>query len=230
MVGVFLCFTLSQAGMLLRWFRLRPPGWMASALVNGVGAAVTAIVLLIVGLTKFMAGAWIVLMLVPLLVLVFRLTRSHYASVAEQLSLSLVTLETAPHRHRVIVPIGGVHRAVVEALRYAIAIGDDVRAVYVNVSQESLEQLKRDWPQWGAHVKLVVLQSPYRSMTEPLLDYIDRLCAERPDEYITVLVPEFVVKHWWHHLLHNQSALTLKAALLFRPRVVVTSVPFHLRR
>ena len=128
-----------------------------------------------------------------------------------------------------IVPIGGVHRAVIEALRYASALAKDVRAVYVNVNPESLVQLKKDWPTWGSHVKLVVLQSPYRSMTEPLLDYIDRMEKEHPDDYITVVLPEFVVKHWWHHLLHNQSALTLKAALLFRPRVVTTSVPFHLK-
>jgi hypothetical protein len=159
---------------------------------------------------------------------VFRLTRTHYESVAEQLSLATLEVDTTPHGHIVIVPIGGVHRAVIEALRYASALAKDVRAVYVNVNPDSLVQLKKDWPVWGSHVKLVVLQSPFRSMTEPLLDYIDRMEREHPGDYITVVLPEFVVKHWWHHLLHNQSALTLKAALLFRPRVVTTSVPFHL--
>ena len=135
-----------------------------------------------------------------------------------QLSLENVDVDTTPHGHMVIVPIGGVHRAVVEALRYASALlATDVRAVYVNVNPDSLIALKRDWPHWGSHVKLVVLQSPYRSMTEPLLEYIDRLEREHPDDYITVVLPEFVVKHWWHHLLHNQSAFTLKAALLFLP-------------
>ncbi|MEO8683185.1 MAG: amino acid permease, partial [Vicinamibacterales bacterium] len=118
--------------------------------------------------------------------------------------------------------------AVIEALRYASSLAKDVRAVYVNVNADSLVALKRDWPQWGSHVKLVVLQSPYRSMTEPLLEYIDRMEKEHPNDYITVILPEFVVKHWWHHLLHNQSALTLKTALFFRRRVVTTSVPFHL--
>ena len=118
----------------------------------------------------------------------------------------------------------------IEALRYASSLSKDVRAVYVNVNPESMAAMKRDWPQWGSHVKLVVLQSPYRSMTEPLLEYIDRLERENPEDYITVVLPEFVVKHWWHHLLHNQSAFTLKAALLFRPRVVTTSVPFHLKQ
>lgn len=230
MIGVFLSFTLSQTGMFLRWRRLRTPGWRANAAVNGFGACVTAVVLVIVAITKGVEGAWIVMLLVPLLVLVFRQTRAHYDAVADQLSLATVEVDTTPHGHTVIVPIGGVHRAVIEALRYASALGNDVRAVYVNVNPESMRMLKRDWPVWGAHVKLVVLQSPYRSLTEPLLEYIDRIVAEHPDNYVTVVLPEFVPKHWWHHLLHNQSALTLKAALLFRRRVVSTSVPFHLER
>ena len=230
MIGVFLSFTLSQTGMFLRWRRLRTPGWRSSAAVNGFGAIVTGIVLVIVAITKGVEGAWIVMLLVPLLVLVFRQTRAHYDNVADQLSLAKVEVDTTPHGHTVIVPIGGVHRAVIEALRYASALGNDVRAVYVNVNPESMRLLKRDWPVWGAHVKLVVLQSPYRSLTEPLLDYIDRVVAEHPGNYVTVVLPEFVPKHWWHHLLHNQSALTLKAALLFRRRVVSTSVPFHLER
>ena len=160
---------------------------------------------------------------------VFKQTRLHYDSVSAQLSLTGLEVDTTPHGHIVIVPIGGVHRAVLEALRYASSLAKDVRAVYVNVNPESLVALKRDWPHWGSHVKLVVLQSPYRSMSEPLLEYIDRLERENPEDYITVVLPEFVVKHWWHHLLHNQSAFTLKAALLFRPRVVTTSVPFHLK-
>ena len=230
MIGVFLSFTLSQTGMFLRTRRLREPGWRAVAAVSGFGAFVTFIVLIVVAITKGAEGAWIVLLLIPALVTVFRLTRSHYDSVGAQLSLESVDVDTTPHGHMVIVPIGGVHRAVVEALRYASSLAKDVRAVYVNVNPDSLTALKRDWPQWGSHVKLVVLQSPFRSMTEPLLEYIDRMEREHPDDYITVVLPEFVVKHWWHHLLHNQSALTLKAALLFRPRVVTTSVPFHLKR
>jgi amino acid transporter len=230
MIGVFLSFTLSQTGMYLRARRMREPGWQMSAAISGFGAFVTFIVLIVVAITKGAEGAWIVLLLIPALVMVFRATRSHYDSVASELSLENVAIDTTPHGHMVIVPIGGVHRAVIEALRYASSLAKDVRAVYVNVNPEYLVALKRDWPQWGSHVKLVVLQSPFRSMTEPLLDYIDRMEREHPDDYITVVLPEFVVKHWWHHLLHNQSALTLKAALLFRPRVVTTSVPFHLKR
>jgi len=229
MIGVFLSFTLSQTGMFLRARRMREPGWRVSAAISGVGAIVTFIVLLIVAVTKGLDGAWIVVALIPLLAVLFKATRAHYDSVAQQLSLVGMSVDTTPHGHIVIVPIGGVQRAVLEALRYASSLAKDVRAVYVNVNPDSLTALKRDWPQWGSHVKLVVLQSPYRSMTEPLLDYIDRMQKEHPDDYVTVVLPEFVVKHWWHHLLHNQSALTLKAALLFRPRVVTTSVPFHLK-
>ena len=230
MIGVFLSFSLSQTSMFLRTTRMREPGWRFSAGISGFGALLTSIVLVIVVMTKTLDGAWIVIALLPVLVAVFKLTRTHYESVAAQLSLASVEVDTTPHGHIVIVPIGGVHRAVIEALRYASALAKDVRAVYVNVNPESLMQLKKDWPTWGSHVKLVVLQSPYRSMTEPLLDYIDRMEKEHPGDYITVVLPEFVVKHWWHHLLHNQSALTLKAALLFRPRVVTTSVPFHLKQ
>jgi amino acid transporter len=228
MIGVFLSFTLSQSSMFLRTTRAKQSGWQLSAAVSGFGALLTAVVLVIVTITKTLDGAWIVITMIPILVTVFKLTRTHYESVAGQLSLANVEVDTTPHGHIVIVPIGGVHRAVIEALRYASALAKDVRAVYVNVNPDSLVQLKKDWPTWGSHVKLVVLQSPFRSMTEPLLDYIDRMEKEHPDDYITVVLPEFVVKHWWHHLLHNQSALTLKAALLFRPRVVTTSVPFHL--
>lgn len=230
MIGVFLSFTLSQTGMFLRARRLREAGWRTAATISGIGACVTFVVLLVVAVTKGLDGAWIVVVLIPVLSMVFRTTRSHYDSVASQLSLTAVEVDTTPHGHIVIVPIGGVHRAVIEALRYASSLAKDVRAVYVNVNPESLVALKRDWPQWGSHVKLVVLQSPYRSMSEPLLEYIDRLEREHPEDYITVVLPEFVVKHWWHHLLHNQSAFTLKAALLFRPRVVTTSVPFHLKQ
>lgn len=228
MIGVFLSFTLSQAGMVVHWRRERRAGWRASAAVNGIGAVVTAIVLAIVGVTKGVEGAWIVMLLIPVLVYVFVQTRAHYANVARQLSLAGLTVDTTPHGHIVIVPIGGVQRAVVEALRYASSLAADVRAVYVNVRPDALESLKQTWPTWGSNVKLVVLQSPYRSINEPLLEYIDRIQAERPDAYVTVVLPEFVPKRWWHHALHNQSALVLKTALLFRPRVISTSVPFHL--
>jgi hypothetical protein len=128
------------------------------------------------------------------------------------------------------VPISGVHRAVVQAVEYAKTLSPDVRAIYVNVDPAATDQLSREWTQWGQDVPLVVLDSPYRSLMEPFLQYIEQIDAERPDDFLTVVLPEFVPAKWWHHLFHNQRALLIKGALLFKPNVVVTSVPFHLRR
>ena len=229
MIGVFISFTLSQAGMVIHWRKTKEAGWRTSALINGFGAVVTGVVLLIVAVTKTLEGAWIVLLLIPLIVLLFKKTRQHYDHVARQLTLR--GYESSPRAHNtVVMPIGGLQRAVVEALRYAETLSDDVRAVYVDIDPRATEQIKRDWMQWGGKVKLIVLSSPYRSVMEPLLDYIKGVELERPNDYVSVILPEFVPAKWWQHLLHNQSALLIKGALLFRPNLVVTSVPFHLER
>ncbi len=229
MIGVFVSFTLSQAGMVIHWRKTREPGWKTSAAINGFGAVVTGVVLLIVAVTKTLEGAWIVLLLIPMIVLLFKKTRQHYDHVARQLTLR--GYAPSPRAHNtVVMPIGGLQRAVVEALRYAETLSDDVRAVYVDIDPRATDQIQRDWIQWGGKVKLIVLPSPYRSVMEPLLEYIKRVERERPDDYVTVILPEFVPAKWWQHLLHNQSALLIKGALLFRPNLVVTSVPFHLER
>lgn len=228
MIGVFLSFTLSQSGMFLRWRRLKPPRWRVTAAINGFGAIVTGIVLVIVGVTKGPDGAWIVMILIPAIVILFRITKSHYDDVAAQLTLR----DWAPPGRRtnvVIVPISGMQRAVVHALRYAESISTDVRAVYVNDSPAAVTALRKDWKTWGGSVRLVVLDSPFRSVMEPLLEYIRQVGRERTNAYITVVLPEFVPSRWWHHLLHNQRALLIKGMLLFRPNIIVTSVPFHLR-
>jgi amino acid transporter len=227
MVGVFVSFTLSQGGMVLKWRREREPGWVGHALLNGVGAVLTFVVLIVVAMTKFMEGAWIIVALIPVLVLHFLAVHRHYGKVAAQLSLQNYVPERRRH-NTVLVPIGGVHRAVLEAMLYASVIGDEVRAVYVDVDPAVTETVRRDWERWGQGVPLVVLDSPYRSLMEPLLDYIERVDTERPDDFVTVVLPEFVPARWWQHLLHNQRALLIKAALLFKPNTVVTSVPFHL--
>jgi len=228
MIGVFLSFTLSQTGMFLRWRRQRPPGWKLTAAINGVGAVLTGVVLVIIAITKGPEGAWIVIVLIPALVTLFRITKKHYDEVADQLTLRDWT-PPARRTNVVLVPISGVQRAVVAALRYAESISTDVRAVYVNDNTEQIAALKHDWKTWGGSVRLVVLESPFRSLMEPLLEYIDQVERERSNAYITVVLPEFVPSQWWHHLLHNQRALLIKGALLFRPNLVVTSVPFHLR-
>jgi len=229
MIGVFLSFTLSQTGMVLRWWHKKRPGWKTSALINGFGAIVTGVVLVIVAITKTLEGAWIVLVLIPAIVAVFKATKTHYSHVAEQLTLRGYT----PHRrahNTVIVPVGGLQRAVVEALRYGESLSDDVRAIYVDVDRKSTAQIQLEWYMWGGRAQLVILESPYRSMMEPLLEYIEQVERERPDDYVTVILPEFVPARWWQHLLHNQRALLIKGALLFRPNTVVTSVPFHLSK
>jgi hypothetical protein len=229
MIGVFVSFTLSQTGMVIHWRKTRAPGWKTSALVNGFGALVTGIVLIIVAVTKTLEGAWIVLLLIPIIITIFKATRRHYDHVASQLTLR--GYEPQSRRHNtVLVPVGGIQRAVVEALRYAETLSDDVRAVFVDVDAASTEQVRRGWEIWGGRVQLVVLESPYRSVMEPLLEYIEQVEAERKDDYVTVILPEFVPARWWQHLLHNQRALLIKGALLFRPNTVVTSVPFHLAK
>jgi amino acid transporter len=229
MIGVFISFTLSQAGMVIHWRHTREPGWKTSAAINGFGAVVTAAVLLIVTITKTLEGAWIVILLIPVIVTIFKITRTHYDHVAAQLTLRGYTPQPRLH-NTVLIPIGGIQRAVVEALRYAETLSDDVRAVYVDVDPTSTEQVRRDWLTWGGRAQLIVLPSPYRSVMEPLMQYIQQVEAERADDYVTVILPEFVPARWWQHLLHNQRALLIKGALLFRPNTVVTSVPFHLAK
>ncbi len=229
MIGVFVSFTLSQAGMVVHWRKLKGPGWKTSAFINGLGAFVTGIVLVVVALTKSREGAWIILLLIPVHVFLFRATRRHYDEVARQLSLDGWTNGTR-HRNTVLVPMSGVHRAVVQALEYAKTLSPDVRAIYVNIDPAATEHMCAQWKKWGDGVPLVVLESPYRSLMEPLLEYIDQVDAAQPDDFVTIVLPEFVPARWWHHVFHNQRALLIKGALLFRPNVVVTSVPFHLNR
>jgi amino acid transporter len=229
MIGVFISFTLSQTGMVVHWRRLREAGWVASAAINGLGALATAVVLVIVTITKSLEGAWIIILLIPVLVAVFKATHRHYSHVADQLSLK--GWEGAAREHStVLVPIGGVHRAVLQAVAYANSLSDDVRALFVDTDAAATEKVRADWTRWGGGTRLEILQSPYRSLMEPLLEYIDQLQAANPRDYVTVILPEFVPARWWQHLLHNQKALLIKGALLFRPRIVVTSVPFHLER
>jgi amino acid transporter len=229
MIGVFVSFTLSQTGMVVHWRRLREPGWRSSAAINGLGAIVTGIVLAIVAITKTAEGAWIIIVMIPVLVGIFEITRRHYDYVAAELTLRGWQPEAAG-RHVVIVPIGGLQRAVVKALRYARTLSPDVRAVFVELDPTATEALRRQWGEWGQGVELVVLESPFRSLLEPLLDYIEGLQEVYPGAYVTVILPEFVPRRLWQHLLHNQHALLIKGALLFKPNVVVTSVPYHLGR
>jgi len=203
--------------------------WKKSIAVNAIGAIATFIVLCVFVATKFFHGAWIVVVVIPLLVFMFRAIHKHYVGVAKQLSTQGLD-ELRPIKHTVLVPISGIHRGVVAALQYAKSIAPDhVQAVYVDFDEEATVKLREKWERWGAGVQLVVLPSPYRELTRPLLRYITRLEKKNENDVVTVLLPEFVPAKWWQHLLHNQSSLMLKGALLFKEGVIVISVPYHLK-
>jgi len=230
-VGVFMSFTISQIGMVMRWRRLKTPGWQRSALINGFGATVTGVVLVVLAATKFREGAWAVLLVIPIMVLVLRSIHKHYMEVANQLSLQDARPPQAVRRHTAVVLISGVHRGVIPAIQYALSLApDNVTAVYVDLDPVATEKLKAKWQQWGSGIPLVVLSSPYRSLQRPLLQYIDELDAKYDDDVLTIILPEFVPSKWWQYMLHNQTGLQLKAALFFNRGTVVTSVPYHLER
>ncbi len=230
-VGVFLSFTLSQSGMVRRWFKMRTPGWQIKAAINGIGAFATGVVFLVFAATKFIYGAWMVLLWIPIFISFFLAVHRHYQDVARQLSLESTGSPPPIRRHRVILPIGDVHRGVLVALNYALSISDDVTAVYVETDPTKTEKVLKKWEAWGNGVRLEVLPSPYRSLVHPLVRYVTRIDdRRRRDQVVTIVLPQFVPVKWWHRLLHNQTAILIHAAFLFRREVMVTDVPFHLHQ
>jgi len=236
-VGVFIAFTLSQAGMVVHWVRLRGPGWRSKAAANGLGALVTAVTFFVVGISKFSQGAWIVLLLIPMLAVSFYSVHRHYQDVGKDLSLRGLPPSLRPYPEpRIVLPISGVHRGVIEALRYAESLSNNVTAVYVETEPGGGDRVRQEWEHWAGKVPLVVVPSPYRSIIGPLLEFLDRTDAEHNDgQLATVILPEFVPAQWWQVLLHNQSAWLLKLALLYRRRRgnasrAVIDVPYYLRR
>ena len=228
-VGVFISFTLSQLGMVLRWLRLKPAGWKHNAMINAVGGFTTFVVFIIIVTTRFLSGAWIVVVLIALLTLGLMQIKHHYSRVADRLSLERYG---APHRlrhPRVIMPISGVHRGVLKALEFARSISPDVTAVYVETSQEEGESIRRKWTRWGDGTRLVCIPSPYRSIIAPLINYLKEVeAARQPNDVITIVLPQFVTERWWESLLHNQHAWQVRLALLLRNGYIVIDVPYHL--
>ena len=246
-IGVFLSFTLSQTGMARRSWksgRLEPgeklqeagsvvqhtKGWQLRMFANAFGAVCTAVVVVIFAVTKFREGAWIVLVLTPLLVMLFFTIHRHYKSVARRLTLDKFRgLPTRRTRHRVIVPISGVHQGTLEGLRYARLLSDDVTAVHVSMDPAETEKIQKKWITWGEGTRLVVLDSPYRLFVEPLLRYLQGIIeARQPNETITIVVPQFIPSRMWHNALHMRTADVLRGELLSRSGVVVTDVPYRL--
>jgi amino acid transporter len=228
-IGVFISFTVSQAGMVRRWLRLKEPTWAWRIWFNAVGALVTTVVLLTLTFTKFLEGAWIVVALIPVLVGLFLVVHRHYDTVASQLSLEGMSTPP-PLDGTILVLVGDLHRGVVRALQYAQSLSPNAKAVYVETDPERTRRLEERWGKWGMGVPLVVLNSPYRMLLGPLMEYIDQLQRQRGENHVvTIVVPEFIPAKWWQQLLHNQTALLIKGQLLFRRNVVVTDVPYHLK-
>jgi amino acid transporter len=244
-IGVFLAFTLSQAGMARRWWKighLQPgievkergstlrhqPNWKIKMAINGFGAVCTAVVALVFSATKFLEGAWIVLVLIPLMVLLLQGIHKHYQRLERSLSLEGFGEPPPEPRHRVILPISSVHQGTLAALRYAQILSDDITAVHVSIDPEESKKVLREWTAWGKGVRLVILESPYRLFLEPLLQYIDGIASQRqPNETITIIVPQFVPKRWLYNILHTQTAMMLRLVLLFKRGVVITDVPYQ---
>ena len=228
-VGVFTSFTLSQIGMVRHHLTEREPGWRGSMVINGVGAVATGIVLAVVGTSKFTKGAWLPIIVIPLVVMMLKGIKRHYDMVRSSLA---VPDDWRPPRlnHTVVVLVGGVHRGVLEAMAYARSLAPNhLVAVTVVSDEEEQERIHEAWEAHGIDTPLDIIYSPYRELSRPILKFIDEIDARWDNDIVTVLIPEFVVRRWWEHILHNQTALFLKGRLLFREGVVVTSVPYHVR-
>jgi len=247
-IGVFLSFTLSQTGMARRWWkigqlredeqRIEPgsvlrhdKGWRFKMFVNGFGALCTAIVMVVFAVTKFAEGAWVVLILIPLLVAMFFTIHHHYKDLASHLTLDKFSgLPARRTRHRVILPVSGIHQGALEALRYAKLLSDDVTAIHVSIDPAEAEKVQKKWKIWGEGTRLIILDSPFRLFIEPLLEYIEEIIDNRqPNETITIVVPQFIPSKRWHQALHMRTADFLRQELLSKPGVVVTDVPYQVR-
>lgn len=243
-LGVFTAFTLSQAGMVAHWRRQRGTGWRWKMAINGIGGTITGVVALVVAVTKFAAGeplfaiggftvhagSWMVMVLVPLLIGLLIAIRRHYDTAKTEL-VAETPLHPSEVRHSILVPVAALNRPALQSLAYARSISPNVTAIHIAEGPDEAEAFRREWERtYAEYGRLMVIDSPYRSLITPLLAYIDAVDRKDPDDLITVVLPEFVPRHWWERLLHNQTAFRLKAALLFRPGTVVTNVPYHLRR
>jgi amino acid transporter len=236
-IGAFLAYTLSQTGMVVHWLRDRSKYWWFKTLVNGVGALATGAALVIIAISKFLGGAWITILLIPLIVWALLSVQGHYREVIKELSLNGLPPSLRPvPPPRVVVPVSGINRSVIEAMTYAISISNHVNAVYVELEPGSGEKVRRDWKCWFPDVELVVVPSPYRSIIEPFMEYLDRTDQEHNDgQLAAVILPEFVTRSWWQGLLHNQTAALMRNALLYHRRSlgfqrVIIDVPYHIRK
>jgi amino acid transporter len=235
-VGVFMAFTLSQAGMVLHWMKNRQPGWQIKGFINGFGALTTAATVAIIGYSKFLEGAWITIFAIPILVFGFQSINKHYQGIRKQLSLRGVPPSLRPLPvPRLVIPVSGVHRGTIDAMNFARAISKDVTAVYIELEPEITPNVQEMWKRWFPDTPLIVRPSPYRSIVGPLLDFLDETDLQHHDGQLAVIVlPEFIPARWWQGLLHNQTSWLIKTAMLYRRRQlgyqrVIIDIPYHLR-
>lgn len=239
-IGVFLSFTIAQSGMVVHWYRERKDNkhWLASSFLNGFGALITAMVVIIIMITKFVDGAWMVIIFIPLMIFVQRKIHRHYSDMSDELRAQVVDASGKKMRvskrinNKVIVPVSSINRVVLESVSYAKSLSEDVVAVNVVTSDEAGRKLRADWHAWDPGIPLVTLYSPYRMVISPFLDYIDELEKEhsRENDYLTVIIPEFEPQRWWHRLLHNQTGWIMHTLLVLRTNVVVVTIPYHMKK
>jgi amino acid transporter len=229
-VGVFMSFTLSQSGMVVHHWKLREPHWQGGLVINLIGAITTGVVLCVVAFTKFTHGAWMVLIFIPTFVFAFSRIHRHYLALGDELARVGNVAERLAKQMRteVIIPVSGIHAGVVDAYRYALALSSSPRFLFVEIEPGSAQKTQKDLSEMLPHGQIVVVASPYRSVVGPILDYVDQRLADPSVEFVTLVIPEFITRKWYHQFLHNQTALILKAALIFKRRVVVASVRYHL--
>ncbi len=224
-IGVFICFTLSQAGMVVHWWRGRGDGWQWRAALNGLGALATAIVTVIQVATKFTEGGWIVVLLIPLIIAVVQAIHLHYRRFRVAVAFRGRS-PLHPQSHVIVVPVNEINKASAAALIYASSLSSNVRAVHIEVDPTRTPALEREWDRWDIGFELEIVASPFRSVLRPLADYVDALQAADPGTLVTVVTPELVPRHWWEHFLHNKTSLFIRTAFLSRPNVVVVAVPY----
>jgi amino acid transporter len=234
-IGVFLSFTLSQGGMLTKWLKVRGKHWVPKAFVNGLGGLVTAITVVIISVTKFWEGTWIVVFLIPIMIFGMMKVKKHYNAVAEQLRLtseeiSNIDIAHDTYRNRVIVPIESINKASVRALRYARTISDNVVAFTISIDEESEKKIKDKYALLQTNIPLIIKYSPFRKVVDPLLKFIESAEYDyKKGDMITVILPQFTVKAWWHRFLHNQTRVFIERELLKHKHIVVATMPLQLK-
>jgi amino acid transporter len=229
-VGVFIPFTLSQLGMMVRWIKHKPQGWVVRFTINTIGMLTTLGITLIFIITKF-SHVWFVFIFLPLVMFIFYQIHRHYINIADQLRIDIDKDKPCIKGSTIVVPVAGVTRVVMNSLSYAKSLTDNVVAVYVGFDDADIERMEKKWEEWNPGVRLITLRSSFRSIIRPLMKFIDTVEWKTSEtDHITVLIPQFIPRHWWQNILHNQSSLLLRAYLFNKKDIVITTVPYHLQK